>query len=53
MALSLRKKLITIIPVVLYWPAVFIASHIPVPQWATQTRVTDKTLHGFAYLILG
>ena len=48
MALSLRKKLITITPIALYWPAVFIASHIPVPQWATQTRVTDKSLHYFA-----
>jgi len=52
MALSVRKKLITITPIVLYWPAVFIASHIPFPQWAVQTKVTDKSLHYFAYLIL-
>jgi VanZ family protein len=52
MTLSLRQKL-TIVPLLLYWPAVFIATHIPrVPAWVSRLGTSDKTLHFFAYLIL-
>jgi hypothetical protein len=54
MASSRRRKL-TIIPLVLYWPVIFILSHIPIariPPWVIQTTTSDKALHYLAYLIL-
>ena len=52
MTLSLRQKL-AIVPLLLYWPAIFIATHIPqVPAWVGRLGTSDKTLHFFAYLVL-
>lgn len=54
MALLRRQKL-TIIPLLLYWPAIFILTHISpasVPCWVVRMRVSDKSLHYFAYLVL-
>jgi len=51
MTFAQRQKL-TIIPVVLYWPAIFILSHIPIPQLVLEIQVSDKTLHCLAYLVL-
>jgi len=51
MALALRQKL-TIITLCLYWPALFILSHIPIPQIVYEARVSDKSLHVLAYLLL-
>lgn len=54
MTLSRRQKL-TIISLLLYWPGIFILSHIPlvrVPRWAVQVQVSDKILHCLGYLIL-
>lgn len=45
-----RKK--TIIALTFYWVALFIISHIPIPQVVYLARVSDKTLHFVAYLIL-
>jgi VanZ family protein len=49
--LKLRQKL-TIFVLVLYWPALFYSSHIPIPTWVYKARVSDKSLHLLAYLIL-
>ncbi len=51
MTLSTWQK-ITKIALYLYWPALFIASHIPIPQPIRRAGVSDKTLHFLAYLTL-
>jgi len=51
MALSGRQK-VTIILLLFYWPAIFILAHMPVPQLVFRIRVSDKTVHSLAYLIL-
>jgi len=51
MALSRRRKW-TIVLLGVYWPALFISSHIPIPEMVEQAGVSDKTLHLLAYLIL-
>ena len=51
MTLSLRQKLI-IISLLLYWPAIFVLAHIPIPQLVYKAQVSDKTLHLITYLIL-
>lgn len=51
MFLSLRRKL-TIISLVLYWAAVFILAHIPIPEMVYRARLSDKGLHVAVYLIL-
>ena len=53
MAVSFKQKL-PIIPLLLYWPALFILMHIPIPQIFLENmpNVSDKTLHYMAYLIL-
>jgi hypothetical protein len=37
---------------ILYWPALFVLAHIPIPQMVYAARVSDKALHYVAYLIL-
>jgi VanZ family protein len=51
MGLLLRRKL-TIISLLLYWPAIFVFAHIPIPQLVYKARVSDKSLHFLAYLVL-
>ena len=52
MALSRRQK-IALIPIVFYWPVIFIATHIPrFPSWTAGVHVSDKFVHFFMYLIL-
>jgi len=54
MALLRRQKL-TVIPLLLYWPAIFILTHIPlarVPHWVIRMPVSDKAIHCLAYLVL-
>lgn len=36
----------------IYWPALFILTHIPVPVIARQSGMSDKTMHILAYLVL-
>lgn len=43
---------ITIIFLILYWSALFILAHIPIPQLIREAGVSDKSLHFLAYLIL-
>lgn len=37
---------------VLYWPALFVLTHIPIPHVVQEADVSDKSLHFLAYLIL-
>ncbi|MHC4574352.1 MAG: VanZ family protein [Planctomycetota bacterium] len=51
MYLSLRQKVIVVL-LLIYWPALFILAHIPIPQLVYRAQVSDKSLHVLAYLIL-
>lgn len=51
MSSSLRQKLIIIV-LLLYWPTIFVLTHIPIPQIVSEAQVSDKTLHLVVYLIL-
>jgi VanZ family protein len=51
-ALSRRQKAV-LTALLLYWPAIFIGTHIPqIPQWVGQIVVSDKVMHFVAYLLL-
>jgi VanZ family protein len=48
-----KRHILTIITLVLYWPGIFILTHIPVPASPLfEIRVSDKTLHFLAYFVL-
>lgn len=47
----LRKKGLLIL-LVLYWPTIFVLSHIPMPKVVLEADVSDKTLHFVAYFVL-
>lgn len=52
MAFTLRQKL-TVIPILVYWPAIFILTHIPLPPSLLRgIAASDKTLHFLGYLVL-
>ncbi|MHC4394364.1 MAG: VanZ family protein [Planctomycetota bacterium] len=51
MTLTRRQKLI-LFQLLLYWPAIFILAHIPIPKLVYKARISDKTLHFLVYLIL-
>ena len=51
MALLRRQKAI-IISLLVYWPALFVLAHIPIPQMVREAGVSNKSLHFLAYLIL-
>jgi len=51
MTLSRQQKLIIIL-LLFYWPAIFILTHIPIPQVVYKAHVSDKTIHFLAYFIL-
>jgi hypothetical protein len=36
----------------IYWPVLFVLTHIPVPAIAGQSGMSDKTMHLLAYLVL-
>ena len=42
----------TILALILYWPALFILTHMPMPDIVRRADVSDKTLHFLAYLVL-
>jgi len=37
---------------VLYWPAIFVLTHIPMERLVHESRLSDKSLHFVAYMIL-
>jgi VanZ family protein len=51
MGLKLRKKMV-LVALALYWPTLFVLSHIPMPRVMYEARISDKTLHFIAYFIL-
>jgi VanZ family protein len=51
MALSLRRKIVVGV-LVLYWPALFILAHIPIPKVVREADVSDKSFHFLSYLVL-
>lgn len=51
MALFLQRK-ISIITLALYWPALIVFAHVPVPASVRSAQVSDKCLHFLAYLVL-
>jgi hypothetical protein len=52
LALSRRQKAV-LAALLLYWPAIFIGTHIPqIPRWVGQVVASDKVMHFAAYLLL-
>lgn len=51
MILSRQQKIAACV-LVLYWPALFVLAHIPIPHVIQQAAVSDKSLHFLAYLVL-
>ncbi|MHC4624894.1 MAG: VanZ family protein [Planctomycetota bacterium] len=51
MTLSRRQKL-TILALGLYWPALVVFAHVPIPEMVYEAQVSDRTLHFAAYLVL-
>ncbi len=50
--ISSRRRKFTLIGLLLYWPAIFIFAHIPIPQVVRRAGVSDKSLHFLAYFVL-
>lgn len=48
---QLRKKL-SVVAITIYWPLLFIASHIPMPKAVQDANISDKSLHVLAYFLL-
>jgi VanZ family protein len=51
MTLSHQQKIAACL-LALYWPALFVLAHIPIPRVVQEADVSDKSLHFLAYLIL-
>jgi len=51
LAMILRNKL-PVVLLALYWPAVFVLSHIPIPRVVREAHASDKSLHFLAYMVL-
>jgi len=51
MPLLRRHKYILLILLV-YWPGLFVLTHIPIPELARKSGMSDKTMHALAYLAL-
>ena len=49
----LRNKKLTVVLLALYWPVLFILTHVPIPKrLLVNLDTSDKTLHFLAYFIL-
>ena len=51
MTLSHQQKIAACV-LVLYWPVLFVLTHIPIPDVVQEADVSDKSLHFLAYLNL-
>ena len=51
MTLSHQQKIAACV-LALYWPALFVLTHVPIPRVVQDADVSDKSLHFLAYLIL-
>lgn len=47
-----RRRKLALALLLLYWPAFFVVSHIPIPDLVRRAGLSDKTLHFLAYMIL-
>jgi VanZ family protein len=47
-----QQRKISVISLVLYWPALIVFAHVPVPESVRSAHVSDKGLHFLAYLVL-
>ncbi|MHC5095363.1 MAG: VanZ family protein, partial [Planctomycetota bacterium] len=48
----LRRHKTVLLLLGIYWPVIFCLTHIPVPQVARQSGMSDKTMHVLAYFVL-
>ena len=48
----LRRHKSVLIALGIYWPVIFWLTHIPVPDVARQSGMSDKTMHVLAYFVL-
>lgn len=48
----LRRHKFVLIALGIYWPVIFWLTHIPVPDVARQSGMSDKTMHVLAYFVL-
>lgn len=48
-----RRHKVVLAALLLYWPAMFVLTHIPqLPSWVVTAQMSDKSLHFLAYLAL-
>ncbi|MFA6186648.1 MAG: VanZ family protein [Phycisphaerae bacterium] len=50
--MSREQKLFGVM-LAIYWVGIFVATHIPVPRWAGNMGMSDKTMHFSAYMLFG
>lgn len=48
----IRRQKTLIVILALYWPVIFILTHIPIPDVVREAQVSDKSLHFLAYMVL-
>ena len=48
----LRRHKYVLAALLIYWPVLFILTHMPVPEMARKSGMSDKTMHVLAYLLL-
>jgi VanZ family protein len=47
-----QRRTVIVVLLALYWPLAFVLSHVPMPQVVRDARMSDKSLHFLAYLVL-
>ena len=47
-----RRRKYVLLGLSVYWPALFILTHIPLPELAQRPGMSDKIMHFLAYLVL-
>jgi len=47
-----RRHKYVLLSLCIYWPVLFVLTHIPVPKIAEQSGMSDKLMHLLAYLVL-
>ena len=48
----LRRHKYMLMALLVYWPGLFVLTHIPIPDLARQSGMSDKVMHALAYLAL-
>ena len=52
MFMAIPQRKLALLTLALYWPALIVFAHIPVPESIRSAHVSDKCLHFLAYLVL-